>query len=84
MCIQTGLMEQISKKSDFTLFAPINGAWLQLRDTLDVTQSELLGMQNLTDILSYHIVDQKVCTTHAQHSEVSECFYHDASCIYTR
>lgn len=52
-----GLAETLSGEGPFTVFAPTNEAFEAALQELGVTQEELLADPNLSDILTYHVVE---------------------------
>ena len=52
----TGLDTTLSGSGPFTVFAPTDAAFTELLTVLDITANDLLGLSNLSEILSYHVV----------------------------
>ena len=52
------LVDTLQGPGPFTVFAPTNSAF----DALNMTTSELLALPNLSDILLYHVVGQRLST----------------------
>ena len=50
------LVTALSAEGPFTVFAPSEAAFAELLETLDLTASELLALENLSEILTYHVV----------------------------
>ncbi|MBO75609.1 MAG: fasciclin [Flavobacteriales bacterium] len=51
-----GLVDALSGDGPFTVFAPTDDAIVALTETLEITADELLALDNLGDILQYHVV----------------------------
>ena len=61
--VQEGLVETLSGEGPFTVFAPTDSAFITLANTFELEPTELLNLQNLTDILTYHVVGGSVLST---------------------
>jgi len=61
--VQEGLVETLSGEGPFTVFAPTDSAFITLATTFDLEPTDLLNLQNLTDILTYHVVGGNVLST---------------------
>jgi len=57
--------------SDLTVFAPTNEAFENLATALDVTIEDLLELDNLQDILLYHVVEGSVFSTDLENGSVT-------------
>ena len=57
---QTGLTSALEGDGPFTIFAPTDLAFAQLAQMTGTTVEELLKLPNLADILSYHVIADKV------------------------
>lgn len=55
-----GLVETLQGEGPFTVFAPTNAAFEALLSDLGVTADELLARDDLSDILTYHVVPQEL------------------------
>lgn len=55
-----GLVETLQGEGPFTVFAPTNAAFEALLGDLGITADELLARDDLADILTYHVVPQKL------------------------
>ena len=58
-----GLVDALSGEGPFTVFAPTDDAFIALATALDVTAEDLLGLDELADILLYHVVGAQVLST---------------------
>lgn len=59
--VQTaGLVETLSSEGPFTVFAPTDAAFADALAALGVTAEDLLGREDLADILTYHVVPGSV------------------------
>jgi len=54
--VEAGLVDDLKSDGPFTVFAPTDEAFADLLDDLDITVEELLNLDNLADILLYHVV----------------------------
>ena len=61
--VQEELVETLSGEGPFTVFAPTDEAFTALADAFNVEVTSLLELQNLTDILTYHVVSGTVLST---------------------
>jgi len=61
--VQEGLVETLSGEGPFTVFAPTDSAFITLANTFELEPTDLLNLQNLTDILTYHVVGGSVLST---------------------
>ncbi len=61
--VQEGLVETLSGEGPFTVFAPTDSAFITLATSLDLEPTDLLNLENLTDILTYHVVGGSVLST---------------------
>ena len=61
--VQEGLDEVLGGEGPFTVFAPTDTAFVTLASTFDLEVTDLLNLQNLTDILTYHVVGGNVLST---------------------
>jgi len=61
--VQEELVETLSGEGPFTVFAPTDAAFTALAETFNVEVTALLELQNLTDILTYHVVSGTVLST---------------------
>lgn len=62
--LQEGLVEALSDTTAvFTVFAPTDSAFYTLASVFNVEVTALLELQNLTDILTYHVVGDTVFST---------------------
>jgi transforming growth factor-beta-induced protein len=57
---KAGLVETLSSKGPFTVFAPTNDAFAALLAKLGITAEQLLASPDLASILTYHVVAGKV------------------------
>jgi transforming growth factor-beta-induced protein len=57
---KAGLVETLSGPGPFTVFAPTNDAFGALLADLGITAEELLNSPDLTSILTYHVIADKV------------------------
>lgn len=55
-----GLVETLQAEGPYTVFAPTNEAFNALLEELGVTAEELLAREDLSDILTYHVVPQEL------------------------
>ena len=55
-----GLLEVFSEEGPFTVFAPTDAAFATLLETLDITYEEFLSLDELVDLLAYHVVAANV------------------------
>jgi len=61
--VQEGLVDALSGEGPFTVFAPTDAAFTALAEAFNVEVTALLELQNLTDILTYHVVSGTVLST---------------------
>lgn len=61
--VQEGLVGTLSGEGPFTVFAPTDSAFITLANTFELEPTDLLELQNLTDILTYHVVGGSVLST---------------------
>ena len=61
--VQEGLDGTLSGEGPFTVFAPTDSAFITLANTFELEPTDLLNLQNLTDILTYHVVGGSVLST---------------------
>jgi len=61
--VQEELVETLSGEGPFTVFAPTDAAFTALAEAFNVEVTSLLELQNLTDILTYHVVSGTVLST---------------------
>ena len=57
---QAGLVETLSGEGPFTVFAPTNEAFAAALESMGMTADELLASDNLSSILTYHVVPGKL------------------------
>ncbi len=53
---QTGLVDALKAEGPYTVFAPTDDAFAALLEETDMSAEDLLGAENLADILLYHVV----------------------------
>ena len=53
---EAGLVETLSGEGPFTVFAPTDDAFAAALETLGLTAEELLASEDLSSILTYHVV----------------------------
>ncbi len=58
-----GLADALSADGPFTVFAPTDAAVTALVEALEITAEELLALENLGDILQYHVVAGEAMST---------------------
>ena len=58
-----GLVDALSVEGPFTVFAPTDAAVTALVEALEITAEELLALENLGDILKYHVVAGEAMST---------------------
>ena len=58
-----GLVDALSADGPFTVFAPTDAAVTALVEALEITAEELLALENLGDILKYHVVAGEAMST---------------------
>ena len=57
--VEAGLVEALSDTTGtFTVFAPTDSAFIALATSLQLEPTDLLELQNLTDILLYHVLPE--------------------------
>lgn len=62
--VQAGLVEALSDTTaTFTVFAPTDSAFIALATSLQLEPTDLLELQNLADILTYHVVGATALST---------------------
>ena len=62
--VEAGLVGALSDTTGtFTVFAPTDSAFITLATSLQLEPTDLLGLQNLTDILTYHVVGATALST---------------------
>ena len=54
---QAGLTSTLEGAGSFTVFAPTDDAFADLLMALDIDAATLLGIENLSDVLLYHVLD---------------------------
>ncbi len=52
-----GLTNTLAGDGVYTVFAPTDAAFIELLSTLDLEAATLLGVENLSDVLLYHVLD---------------------------
>ncbi|CAN5887473.1 fasciclin domain-containing protein [soil metagenome] len=57
---QAGLVETLSSEGPFTVFAPTNEAFAAALESMGMTAEELLASEDLSSILTYHVVAGKL------------------------
>ncbi len=57
---QAGLVETLSGEGPFTVFAPTNEAFTAALEMMGMTADELLASEDLSSILTYHVVAGKL------------------------
>jgi transforming growth factor-beta-induced protein len=60
---QADLVEALQAEGEFTVFAPTNAAFEKLLEDLSITASDLLMQPELSKVLLYHVLDQKVLSS---------------------
>ena len=64
--VQTaGLAETLSSEGPFTVFAPTNTAFENALAELDITAEELMAREDLSSILTYHVVPSSLLAADA-------------------
>ena len=58
-----GLVDFLSAEGPFTVFAPTDAAVTALVEALEITAEELLALEDLGDILKYHVVAGEAMST---------------------
>ncbi|MFD1635759.1 fasciclin domain-containing protein [Evansella tamaricis] len=58
-----GLVNALKGDGPFTVFAPTDEAFAALLQDLNIEAADLLGSENLADILLYHVVEGKVMSS---------------------
>ena len=61
--LEADLAGALSGDGPFTVFAPTDAAFTALVTALDITADDLLAMENLADILQYHVLGAEVLST---------------------
>lgn len=61
--LEADLAGALSGDGPFTVFAPTDDAFTALVTALDITADDLLAMDNLGDILQYHVLGAEVLST---------------------
>ena len=61
--VEAELDEALRAEGPFTVFAPTDQAFADLLVALDLTVEELLALENLSDILLYHVVADSVLSS---------------------
>jgi len=62
--VEAGLVEALSDTTGtFTVFAPTDSAFITLATSLQLEPTDLLELQNLADILTYHVVGTTALST---------------------
>ena len=54
--VEAGLVTALEAEGPFTVFAPTDQAFSDLLTELAISQADLLALENLSDILLYHVV----------------------------
>ena len=57
---EAGLVETLSSEGPFTVFAPTDDAFAAALEALGITAEELLASEDLSSILTYHVVAGKL------------------------
>ena len=68
---KAGLVDALSAEGPFTVFAPTNAAFESLFSQLGVDGVKDLSAEQLTPILTYHVVSGKVMSTDLSNTKVS-------------
>jgi len=68
---KAGLVEALSAEGPFTVFAPTDAAFKSLFSELGVSGIKDLSAEQLTPILTYHVVSGKVMSTDLSNTRVS-------------
>jgi uncharacterized surface protein with fasciclin (FAS1) repeats len=68
---KAGLAEALSAEGPFTVFAPTNAAFNNLFSQLGVSGIKDLSAEQLTPILTYHVVSGKVMSTDLSNTSVA-------------
>lgn len=68
---KAGLVDALSAEGPFTVFAPTNDAFKSLFSQLGVSGVKDLTAEQLTPILTYHVVSGKVMSTDLSNTKVS-------------
>jgi len=68
---KAGLVDALSAEGPFTVFAPTNAAFESLSSKLGVSGIADLSAEQLTPILTYHVVSGKVMSTDLSNTKVS-------------
>jgi len=68
---KAGLVEALSAEGPFTVFAPTDAAFKSLFSELGVSGIKDLSAEQLTPILTYHVVSGKVMSTDLSNTKVS-------------
>lgn len=56
---RAGLTEALTGGKSLTVFAPSDAAFARVCEDLQLSKEEVLGLENLADILKYHVVEGK-------------------------
>lgn len=67
---EANLVSTLEGDGPFTVFAPTNDAFAKLLDETGLTADELLASEDLSGILTYHVVAGKVLSTQLSNGEV--------------
>ena len=65
-----GLADALSAEGPFTVFAPTDHAVNALADALEVTADDLLTLENLGDLLQYHVVAGEAMSTELSDGQI--------------
>jgi uncharacterized surface protein with fasciclin (FAS1) repeats len=68
--VTANLVETLSAAGSFTVFAPTNEAFVAVFEELGLTTEELLARDDLSSILTYHVVAAEVFSTDLSNGQV--------------
>lgn len=68
---RAGLTEALTGGKALTVFAPSDAAFAAACEDLQLSKEEVLGLDNLADILTYHVVEGTVTSTDLKDGEVA-------------
>jgi uncharacterized surface protein with fasciclin (FAS1) repeats len=69
---QASLVETLNGAGPFTVFAPVDDAFDQLMTELDITAQQLLAREDLSAILTYHVLGSEVMSSALSNGQTAE------------
>ena len=60
---EAGLDSALDSPGELTLFAPVDAAFVTLRNQFELSEAQLLGLPEFPDVLRFHVLDGAVLST---------------------